>query len=148
MGLKAKYDAHEDRMLIELGTVDGAVRRFWATRRLWLSLYRMIVSLVPPTADEAPTAAPPVRGKPLQREEAQDAVMLENVKLGRNEKGMRLLFVAGEATAALDLHEQGLLRLKRMLEVQADRAGWDTSAALERLQAAALAGQAVRRAAS
>jgi len=60
--------------------------------------------------------------------------------------GAKLAFVAGEEGAAMSLPEAGLQQLKQLLLVQAERAEWDVAAALERLDARKVAGDALRKA--
>ncbi len=56
------------------------------------------------------------------------------------------MFIAGAEVVALTLQDEGLRRLRQMLQQQAERAGWDTGAALARLNAQDMARAAVSKA--
>jgi hypothetical protein len=75
-------------------------------------------------------------------------VPLETVRIKATDDGVQLVFVSVGGNVGIGLRPQGLTQLKRMLDVQADRAGWDTAAAMKRLKAESLAGAAVKRAKS
>lgn len=123
-----------------------AEQRYWVTRRLWLALYERLAALAPAAIDEEAEPPPPKPSPAMAPDAAAQPVLLESVRLRRVEAGTRLVFSGGGTTVNMTLRELGLARCKRMLELQADRAGWDTAAAIERIQAGALAGAVVQRA--
>jgi hypothetical protein len=143
--LKARYDPREDRMLLTIETQQGN-RVFWVTRPMWLGLYRRLVALVAASEDDKPQTPTVPQPKPATAEESAAAVLLEGAQFKKNEERIAIVFQSAGEPVTLQLGAPGLARVKRMIEVQADRAGWDTAAALERLEAAAAAGAAVRQA--
>jgi hypothetical protein len=148
MALRARYDPREDRMFLALQFPEQPEQRYWVTRRLWLALYGQIASLAPSQPEQAlppPPANPP---RPMAAGDTADAVALDGVRIKKNEDGVRLVFASARGNTFVDFKQPGLLQLKRLLEMQAERAGWDAAAALERLQADAIAGATVRRAKS
>jgi len=144
MGLRARYDAKEDRMLLIVERPDTEKTVLWVTRRQWLGLYAGLGGVVTAT-DESKRVPPPKQG-PAPQELVQAAVPLEAIRLRKKEGEFAIGFVVGEETIGLTLKAEGLPNLQRILEQQADRAGWDAAAAVKRLKAQALAAGAVRKA--
>lgn len=144
--MKAKYDPKEDRMLLVLRPGDPQEKRVWVTRRQWLALYRQVAAKAP-KGEPAPKA-PPVQPKPMAADEISGAVMLTGMRFKPTDDGAQLGFATAKGNVGLTLKAEGLARIRKMLEVQADRAGWDAPAAMKRMAAGALAGAAVKRAKS
>lgn len=148
MALQAKYDPREDRMLLTLHPPGGVVRSFWVTRRQWLALLDAVASLplpdepVPEAGDPAPGAKKRLPAPAPEKAVAVQALRLRPVASG----GAKLAFVAGEDGAAMSLHPAGLQRLRHMLLEQAERADWDAAAAMERMDARKIAGEAMNKA--
>jgi hypothetical protein len=147
MALKARYDPREDRMLLLVTGPEGE-RRFWITRRLWLGIYRQLARLAP--GDEAAARPPAASGRPapIPPEEAQHAALLQTVHISGDGDGIKLVFATGkdEDKLTINVAKPGFAQFKRTLEMQAERAGWDSASALERLDAQAAASAALQRA--
>jgi hypothetical protein len=134
-------------MLLLLAPSGGEERKLWVTRRLWLALYREVAALAPSTQqDDTAQGQPPPRPKAMAPQDAEAAEVLTTIRISRRPKGAALIFEAPGGPVNLDFAPQGLVKFRQMLETQADRAGWDASAAMERLRAEAAAGAAVKRA--
>ncbi len=146
MDLQAQYDPQEDRIRLTLYPADAVPRAFWVSRRQWLDLLHMLLAL--PQAEGGKTPAPPrAKGAPaLADVPLPKAVAVQAIRLRRLARGMKLVFVAGAEAVALTLQDEGLRRLRQMLQQQAERAGWDTGAALVRLNAQDMARAAVSKA--
>jgi hypothetical protein len=144
MGIKARYDAKEDRMLLIFEPKEGEGRTFWVTRRQWLGLYNGLGPLKP----EKPQAKQPQQ-KPQALPESltKGAVLLEGVKLRQKDGAYQMAFMAEGKPMGMQVKGDALEQLKQMLDQQAERAGWDTSAAMQRLKAGAVANAAVKKAA-
>ena len=143
MGIKARYDAKEDRMLLIFEPKDGEGRTFWVTRRQWLGLYNGLGPLKP----EKPQAKQPQQ-KPQALPESltKGAVLLEGVKLRQKDGAYQMAFMAQGKPMGMQVKGEALEQLKQMLDQQAERAGWDTPAAVQRLKAGAAANAAVKKA--
>jgi hypothetical protein len=148
MGIKARYDFKEDRMLLILEPKDAkeAERRvYWLTRRQWVGLY---AGLGPVKPEKPEAKQPPVKPQPLPESLTAGAQLLDGVKLRRKDDTVQIGFVSGEKTSGMQVSGESLEQLKRMMQQQADRAGWDPNAAVVRLRAAAQANAAVKKAAA
>ncbi len=148
MALHSKYDPQQDRMRLILRPAQGPLRAFWITRRQWLGLLHALSGAAPAAAappGKAPPLAPP---KPAVSPDslAVAAVPLQGMRLRRMAGGVRLLLVADGDTVSLDLPAAAIVEVQSMLRQQAERAGWDTEAALARLGAASVASAALKRA--
>jgi hypothetical protein len=89
---------------------------------------------------------PPAAPKPIPAQDAAESRLLNAVNIKRTENGASLTFQFEGGPLSMAFATPGLARFRYMLETQTDRAGWDAAAAMERMQAEAAAGAAVRRA--
>ena len=121
-------------------------RRLWLTRRAWLALYRQLSAVAPDPGAEAQPQPPPSRPTRMEPGESEGALFVDAVRVVRRDDSVRIAFRVGPQAVSLNLPSQGVAQLQRMVEIQAERAGWDPQAALGRLAAGAVAQQAVRRA--
>ncbi|MBI5275324.1 MAG: hypothetical protein HY854_02605 [Burkholderiales bacterium] len=148
MGLQARYDPKQDRMLLALQYGEGERRVFWLTRRLWLGLMHELVAMkIVPTDDKA--AAPPPAKKPQPLPPQPDARDVRTVRIRKlPDNGLRVAFAAEgeEQDVTLTLQREGVGNFMRLVEQQAERAGWDPRAAVERLKAGDVAKGVVRKA--
>jgi hypothetical protein len=148
MALQARYDPQQDRMRLILRPAEGPLRAFWVTRRQWLGLLHALSAGQPAAAEQAAPALPP---KPRQLANspeslAPEPVPLQTIRLRRMAEGMKLMLVIDKNVVTLDIPAAGIVQVQAMLRQQAERAGWDTDAALARLSAAREANTAVERA--
>jgi hypothetical protein len=135
-------------MQLTLHPPDGVVRSFWVTRRQWLALLHAVLALSLPD-EAAPDASAPVPGakKRLPAVAVDKAIPVQALRLRPTaDGGAKLAFVVGENGAAMSLQPPGLHRLKHMLLEQAERAEWDAVAAMDRLGARKIAGDALNKA--
>lgn len=141
MSIRARYDPQEDRMRLEIHPEGGGASAFWLTRRQWMNLIRAVgateftprqVPLQPPGGQGDGEETPPQRVRTL--------------RLKREEGGVRVVFQLEASRAGVLLPEQGLPEIGEMFFRQAERAGWDPAAALERLQAGEMAQETLRKA--
>lgn len=134
-------------MLLVIPTAGGE-RKFWVTRRLWLALLHEVDKHSPAVAEEPMASEPPAtKPRPVTGEDAAGVVMLETVQFSKRADGSKaLLFQSQHDPVPMGFKGPGLGQLRRMLETQADRAGWDAAGAMQRLKAGAIAGAAFRRA--
>lgn len=147
MGLQARYDPKQDRMLLVMNFGEGEQRVFWFTRRLWHALLHEIAELKLAGVEDAALPPPTSKHRPaLPRQ--PEAVEVESVRLRKLANGgIRLFFAAvGQEDVTLTLQVSGVMKFQRMLEQQAERAGWDPRAAMERLNAGMLARRVVHKA--
>lgn len=146
MSLHAQYDPQADRMMLTVQPPEGAPVAIWVTRRQWLNLMRALPQFAPTGAGGAGLAQP--RGPRPRRAAAAVAepVLLSAVRLAAQPAGVRVIFVIGAQAVRVDFSEEGAAQLQSMLSQQAERAGWDATAALERLEAASLAVAALKNA--
>jgi hypothetical protein len=148
MAIKARYDPAEDRMLMSVRMENGE-RLYWVTRRLWLSLYRQFAELDETGGDAAEVPPPkPARAAPIPAEESRDASRLERVQFSRTAEGIKLLFSAGGSAdnVGIGVRTTAVHRFRRLFEMQAERAGWDPAAALDRLSAGKMAAATLKKA--
>jgi len=151
MTLKARYDPKEDRMRLELHPAADPIQVFWVTRAQWLALLQRLraVTRQMGVESQAAQAVEQLRRRP-PRDPMVDALppaRLDGIRLRAQGDGVGLILIAGDKTCAVELKASGLRQLEEMIAVQAERAGWDPQAALERLQAGAMASAAMQRAA-
>ena len=144
MPIKARYDAKEDRMLLIMEPQEGDKRVFWVTRRQWLGLYNGLGPLKPEKGEVKP---PPQKPQPIPEALTSVARPIEAIKMNKKDEGFQVAFVAEGKPIGLQLQGDSLEQMKRMLDQQADRAGWDVQAALERMKAAQAANAVVKKAA-
>ncbi len=142
MSLHARYDLKEDRMLLTVQPHPSAPVAIWVTRRQWLNLMHALPKFAPALAggSAAADAAPPPHSRRKRAPAgAAEPVLLSALRLAAQPAGVRLIFVIGEQAVSMDFTAEGVAQLQAMLTQQAERAGWDAVAALERLDAASLA---------
>ena len=149
MSIKILYDVNEDRMRLVLQPPDKAPVALWVNRRQWLALLarlRAVAGQLGVTLTEFDPPKVP-RGRPPRdpRIEAMVPEKLDGMRLRVEGDGVRLLFVQGEKVRGLMLKLGGLQQLEEIVALQAERAGWDVSAGLERLHAQALTRAAMNR---
>jgi len=144
MGIKARYDGKQDRMLLIIEPKEGDRRVLWMTRRQWVGLYGGLGPLKP----EKPEAKqPPPKPQPLPESLTAGAELLDTVKLRRKDDVVQIGFIANDKPVGMQVKGDSLEQLKRLLQQQAERAGWDPQAAVVRLRAAAQANAVVKKAA-
>lgn len=146
MALQAKYDPRQDRMLLTLDVKkQDTGRSFWLTRVQWLGLMVQLAAVSEKPVDDG-GALPPRKSAPQPLPPQPNAVMAEGLKLRREGEGVRVAIGTGPDAVGLMLQGESLANFRRMLVTQAERAGWDPRAALERINAARAAGQAMKKA--
>ncbi len=149
MSVQAKYDPQSDRLRLTLWPGAGSVMAFWVTRRQLLGwLHAMTeISLESDEGMEVAqaNAEPPSRRRRLQTD-IPTPLVVQAIRLRRLASSLKVVFVAGEGTIGVDFPISGLRQLEAMLRNQAERAGWDVAAALDRLDAAKLAAAAMKKA--
>lgn len=146
MALQSKYDPRQDRMLLTVNLKkDEASRTFWLTRLQWLMLMHQVSAVSARPVDDG-GALPPRKSPPQALPPQPEAVLLDSLKLGREGDTVKVRLGASEDAITLALKEQQLANFQRMLVTQAERAGWDPRAAMERLAAARAARVAMKRA--
>jgi hypothetical protein len=148
MALKARYFPAQDRMRLVHEPAEGECAEFWVTRRLWLALLKRLRAAggqlgiepkLPPKAGPARQAALPAVG-------SSGPVLLDRVRLRIEGKGASLILLVGDRAHVVQLGVAGLAQLQEMVALQAERAGWDPEAAMQRLDADDLARAAVAQA--
>lgn len=139
-------------MRLVLHPGDDVPTAYWVTRRLWLLLLRRL-QVASEQSGLVVTISGPVKPPPRRprRDVAVDAIdpqKLEGIRLRAEGDGARLMLVVGEMATGIHLNAPGLQQLEEMVALQAERAGWDPQAAMQRLRANALANAAMSRAGS
>jgi hypothetical protein len=153
MAIHSRYDAREDRMLLSVETgPEKTLRQIWMTRRQWTGLLHQMVAMKfaplddpkPPQNQGEPKAKPRAHALPPQPE----AKSVQTLKLRKEADGTaKVMFGFDDKDGVgITLKQTGIVDLQRMLEQQAERAGWDPRAALERLDAAEAAAKAMKKA--
>jgi hypothetical protein len=98
MGIKARYDGKQDRMLLIMEPKEGDRRVFWVTRRQWVGLYGSLGPLKP----EKPEAKqPPAKPQPLPESLTAGAELLDGVRVRRKDDAVQIGFVSGDTTAGM-----------------------------------------------
>ncbi len=149
MSLHAKYDLHADRMLLTVQPPEGAPVAIWVTRKQWLNLMHALPKVVPASGDEGDGTLAVHAPRPRPRRTPSgvaEPVELSALRLIALQAGARLIFVLGEQAVSMDFSPEGVAQLQSLLSQQAERAGWDAAAALERLEAALLVDAAMKNA--
>lgn len=145
MALQAKYDPREDRMRLTLHPAEGDPHVFWVTRRQWLGLLHALAGVPAGEAKQESAAAPASRQRRLfAHDPERKPIPLQGIRLRRLANGVKLVFVPGAQGVGVDLTPEGVAQLRAMLWQQAERAGWDVTVALARLDAATLANAALK----
>lgn len=149
MSLKARYEPDVDRMRLVLQPPEGDPKAFWAMRKQWLSLlYRLRLAAQQLNVELAsPEPVKPPRGRPPKdpATDALEAQLLDGFRLRTEGDTLRLMLVADKKAQGFSIKAPGLRRLEEMVWSQAERAGWDPQAALQRLQAEATTRTALRK---
>ncbi len=130
MNLKARYLFLDDRMRLEIHPPGKEPQAFTLSRRQWLKFIRAVG-----VGDLPPQQVPPLKpeGKPNQEEAPAQVVRALNLE--REQGGLRVSFILDKAKMGLLLPNEGLPEIGEMFFRQAERAGWDPAAGLERLKA-------------
>lgn len=152
MALSARYDPRQDRMRLTLEPAEGAARCFWLTRRQWMAWLHTIKALSRSLPADALQPDEQRVSLPRRRPQSIAAGVLEPetlkaIRLRRLREKVAVLFIGDNGQiSTLTLAPEGARQLEGLLDQQAERAGWDASAALARLDAAAIATATVGRA--
>ena len=141
MAIKVRYDFKEDRMRLEIAPDREESQAFLLNRRQWLNL----ISAVGVT-DLPPLKVPPQRPQAREGEVEPPAQPVRALKLGREEGGLRVGFLLEDAHTGVLLPHAGLPEIGELFFRQAERAGWDPAAGLDRLKAGELAQETLRKA--
>lgn len=152
MGLQAKYDPAEDRMQLTLQPDGGPRLAFWVTRRQWLALLQALLAI--PSTEKSPLpASGPGTSLPAERSNAIDPLgserpmLLKGIRLRQHRGAVKLVLVLAEnQSVSVDLPPASLIGLQAMLRQQAEKAGWDVEAGLQRLSSAEMTRIALRKA--
>ena len=150
MAIKSRYDVAADRMRLELQAAEGASQAYWFSRRQWLALLWRLRAVVQELGllPTAPVPAKGLRPRPPQPIEAGAAepVMVDGIRLKVEGEGAQLILVIGKQGRGIKLPAAGVKKFEEMVLMQAERAGWDPQAALQRLKATMVARSAMNRA--
>jgi hypothetical protein len=148
MAIKSIYDIEADRMKLVFDAQENAPQVLTLTRRQWLGLLRRLRVVAQQMklelAAPEPLKAPRARPKRNPDIDALAPVMVDAVHLRAEGDGVRLQFAVGASGRALLLKAPGVKQLAEMVATQAERAGWDPQAAMQRLQAMAMANAAMK----
>ncbi len=141
MTLSVRYEYLQDRMRLEIRPAGQEAQSFLLNRRQWLNLIRAVG-----VGELAPQTVPPQR--PEANKDDNEALVQEvkAVRIKREQAGLRVVFQLEGAEAGVLLPDEGLPEIGELFFRQAERAGWDPAAGLERLKAAALAQETLRKA--
>jgi hypothetical protein len=150
MGLKARYEPDVDRMRLVYHPEGSEPKVYWVMRRQWLGLLfqlrlaarKMEVALIPPVPIKTPRSRP----QKDQVTEELVATVLDGFRVRVEGDICRLVLIDDKKGHSFGMKAPGLLRLEEMVALQAERAGWDPAAALQRLQASVSARAAMRQA--
>jgi hypothetical protein len=143
MNIRARYDPREDRMRLELQPEIEESKAFSLNRRQWLNLIRAVgvtdfpQHKMPP---QPPAAQGGQQGSPLPD------LRVNALKFRQEKHGLRVVFLLEGSPVGVLLPNDGLPEIGEMLFRQAERAGWDPAAALDRLKAEEMARETLLRA--
>lgn len=139
MALKARYDPKADRMRLMLHPADHPPLLFWVTRRQWLGLLRRLRVVAQQLGVELsapkPVQAPRHRLPKNPEVESLAPASIDKIGLRVEGRGARLHLLAGGCATGLSLNPATLRELEELVALQAERAGWDPRAAMQRLEA-------------
>ena len=134
MGLRARYDAGEDRILLAFDTSDSVVQ-FWMTRRRWIAIIKALSDI--PVEASLREAEPPRAGKVAPSgslASEHPPVSPTAVRIRNTGRGARLVFERRDAPQLLfNCTHQEIPALLTFFREQGDLAGWDVAAALARM---------------
>ena len=149
MALTARYDHNEDRMLLHVQSDPDLSRRYWITRRQWLWLLFRLQTIAKRQGEKLTSLRamePPDNAHAsLVQEEGLVPVLLETIRVRALERGFRIAFFAGDRAANVALTIINVHKAEEFVFLQAERAGWDPQAGVQRLEAGELASTAIRR---
>lgn len=149
MSIKLKYDPNADRMRLVIQPEGQDVRFFWLRRNQCLALLARLTDVLPQLGVAAkpiePLKAPPPRPKKDPAIDDAAPESLSAIRVRQEGEQVRVMFVHPDQGIGLTLKAPGLQRLQEMLATQAERAGWDPVAGIERLKAMAQARAAIAR---
>lgn len=148
--MKLKYDAKADRMRLQMAQENQPERMFWLKRNQCLALLARLSDIaahlgVDTQAADLPDQPPP---RTPGKDPAFDKAVpehLDGIRVRVDGTGVRVIFVQAKDGVALKLTIPGMRRLQDMLTTQAERAGWDPAAGMQRLKAMAEARAAIDR---
>ena len=147
--MKVKYDAKADRMRLAVGRENLPDSVFWLKRNQCLALLVRLCELAAQLGVEA-VASEMLNSPPRspQRSTSIDDVApehLDAIRVRLDGDRLRLALVHAQQGVTLNLTSSATQRLQEMLLTQAERAGWDPVAGIERLKAMAEARAAIDR---
>jgi hypothetical protein len=146
MGLRASYEAAEDRMVLFLDGKAGTTA-CWVSRRQWLGLLHRLVNTQLTEASTEPASAQ--RQKIIRPDALTPAVhagLVKSIHVQQTREQLTLFFTLGSTVRSIKINATQLAGLTALLRKQATLAGWDAPAALRRYHAASLTRKALSKA--
>jgi hypothetical protein len=152
--LNLGYNAEQDRLLLRVGTSDDSELMVWLTyrvaRQMW-RLFNMEVNL--PTATSIKSDVPPANAveqfnkevqsaealnkmdfktqyQPRQQKLVKDILLAAEIKLIGEQKKVLEIICVGGVSVKVNFGPHLLLALSNMLQLAAQKAGWDMGAPL------------------
>jgi hypothetical protein len=148
--INVDYDAEHDRLLMRIGTNDGAELRLWLTRRFIRLLWPLLVKLAEDASPRIRTQANPEARKALLGLEHEQAIsradfsrpyenktpstplgeaplLLARVQTGHDRKGQPVVALHPSEGHGVTLNLDGVLlhSLCRLLQAAAQKSDWD-----------------------
>lgn len=150
MPIKLSYDPKQDRIILQIPVDSETHRAFWLQRNQCLAMLARLTNILeqmgmPTTPPVAQGLQPAARPKADTDAAALQAESLSGIKIRPEGDSVRISFLHPQHTAAVGFKGAGLQKLHEALALQAERAGWDPAAGLERIKAMAQARQAISR---
>lgn len=149
MSIKLKYDPDADRMRLVIQPQGQAMRFFWLRRNQCLALLARLRDVLHQLGVDAkpiePLKAPPARPKKDPAIDEAAPELLAGIRVRLEGESVQLLFVHADNGIGVTLKAPGVQRLQEMVATQAERAGWDPVAGIQRLKAMAQARAAIAR---
>jgi hypothetical protein len=147
--LKLKYDVGEDRMELVLAENDTNRQTFWLCRRHCIGLlFRLsqIADDLKIELDQIEKLAPPQFRKQVASIPDQLlAQKIEGLSIKKVSSGAELRIRGAQGGVAVKLSPDGVKKMNELVYSQAERAGWDPAAGIDRLKALAAVRTALHR---
>lgn len=144
---RLKYDPGADRMRFALYLDDQPPRVFWLNRNQCLGLMVRLTDVAPELGVALNAAEPLQAPAPRPRKDPEfdglEPESIDSVRLRRNGETAQFLLVQGDKATSLNLPGGGVKKLQEILALQAERAGWDPVAGVNRVRAMAAARSAI-----
>lgn len=146
--MKLKYDRVADRMRLVVERDNLTASVFWLRRNQCLALLARLDNASEGEGESEPCKLEDSPKKLQRRDTVTEQVRpvdLDGISVKTEVDGVSLTFIHAQRGLTLKLTPAVIVRLRELLLIQAERAGWDPNAGIQRLKAMAQARLAIDR---